>query len=225
MPAFFLHLAGAERMAARAELPMLFARAFGAAPGALRLGAGLPDLPYFDQFALQVARHFLGHVSFGNQWGIIFHARRTGTLALAMLETFRRNHAWAASDAQEQLALVGGYLCHHAFDVTIHPLVQDEVARDLRAGVREHPDALHGRCEKWQSLYFLEEETGRDVMGTTYPRERVRSFPGAGGWRAQWPDSLLALVESACLETHARAPGRAQWNRWLAGARMYGLLL
>src|SRR5215471_8205401 len=133
MPAFFLHLAGADRLGDRPQLPPVFARAFSAQPGALRLGAGLPDLPYFDQFPLQVMRHLIGHVSFGNEWGIIFHARATGTLALALLETFRRSHAavHAAGSASAQLALIGGYLCHHAFDVTIHPIVQADVAHAL----------------------------------------------------------------------------------------------
>src|SRR5437763_944097 len=133
MPAFFLHLAGAERLAARADLPAAFQQAFAAEPGALRVGGGLPDLPYFDEFPLQVMRHLVGHVSFGNEWGIIFHARSTGTLALAMLEHFRRSHAqaYAPAAAAAQLALIGGYLCHHAFDVTIHPIVQAEVARSL----------------------------------------------------------------------------------------------
>src|SRR5689334_23254834 len=124
MPAFFLHLAGADRLAATKDLPARFTQVFRQEPGALRLGAGLPDLPYFGDFAWQVARHFFGHVSYASEWGIVFHARATGQLALAMLETYRRSQAHASPDGAAQLALIGGYLCHHAFDVTIHPLVQ-----------------------------------------------------------------------------------------------------
>ncbi|MEK6608185.1 MAG: zinc dependent phospholipase C family protein [Myxococcota bacterium] len=223
MPAFFLHVTAMELVAKRPGLPERFRAAFEREPGAMRLGSIFVDLPYLENFPLQLARHYTGAVTFAQPWGQIFHTRATGSLGLALIEALRREHGLGREGSDRAIAFIGGFLSHHAFDRTIHPLVRAHVERDLatRGG---HPNRWHQHCEKWQSLFFHRDHAGRDCMGTRHFDERARTFPGARLLSPSLPDDLFETIESASLTVHARAPGRRQIGSWLRWARVYARL-
>lgn len=190
----------------------------------MRLGSVFVDLPYLAGFPLQIARHTAGRITFAAPWGQIFHTRRSGTMVLKLIEALRRSHGLARSGIERSIAFIGGFASHHAFDATIHPLVRSHVERDLKSH-GGNPSHWHSHCEKHQSLYFHETHFGVDVMGTPYLNDRTRSLPGARWLAPRLPDDLWALFESACLETHARAPRVEEVGQWLRWARVYGWLL
>lgn len=213
-----------ERIAARSEIPQRFQTAFASDAPAMRLGSIFVDLPYLDHFPLQVARHYTRGVTFTSEWGQIFHTRGTGSFALKLIEALRRAHGLGRDSETRALAFIGGFLSHHALDRTIHPLVRQHVDKDLDAH-GGNSDQWHSHCEAQQSLYWHLRHVGYDVMGTPYFDERGRGILGARLAAPGLPIDLWKLIQSACLDLHARAPQRANVHAWLRWARLYGRLL
>lgn len=204
-----------ERIAKRSDIPERFGRAFAQEPDAMRLGSVFVDLPYFAGFPLQLARHYAGRITFAAPWGQIFHTRRTGSLALALIEALRRAHRLGRAEETPALAFIGGFLSHHAFDRTIHPLVRTHVEQSLTAR-GGHPNHWHAQCEKYQSLFWHLAHVGYNVMGTPYLKQRTNAL--------RLSSNLWEMVQSACLQTHARAPKACEVGSWLRWARVYGRL-
>jgi hypothetical protein len=222
MPALVLHLTMAkDALAAGRDVPELGLAATAQQPSFL-LGAILPDLPYHASFARQVLRHLRGHAYLSSEWGDLFHYRATGRLALAMLAHVLRSHLGEQERAQV-VAMAAGYLSHLAVDATLHPFIQQLVKRHLRPG--QPADALHARLERYQSLLFHRDRLGLDLAGSPWPRRMIGEVAGVGLLRCELPAAVWAAFRIACLQSHGRAPGRAEVRDWLWGVAAYGQLM
>lgn len=223
MPALLVHLTLAQQAVDRADAPAQLVEAAHRREDALLLGSVLPDLPYHARFGQQLLRHLTGREYLLSEWGDIFHTRRSGQLALGLLRHLVRAHLpdeerWAV------LALLAGYLCHHAVDRVVHPTINLLVARH-EGDFSLPPSAVHERLERYQSLFFHQDLLGHDILCTPFPRRLVGQIAGAGLLRPTLERPLARALRAACLETHGRAPTAAEWSDWLWGTTAYGTLL
>ena len=222
MPALLVHLTIAKQTAARgAELAEL-GQAAASERSALLLGAVLPDLPYHARFGHQMIRHLLRREYLRSEWGDILHHHGTGRLALALLSHLQRAHL-AARERAQVVALLAGYLSHLAVDTVLHPLIDALVTKHLRPG--ESPDAVHSRIERYQNLLLHLELLGVELFGSRHPRCMVAEVAGVRLLRPDLPEPLWQAFEVACLDTHGRAPRRAELRSWLWGIAAYGQLM
>lgn len=226
MPALLLHMTLARGITTRPDAEGPLAEAAKAAPDALLLGSILPDLPYHARFLEQLVRHFSGREYLLSEWGDVLHTRGTGRLALGLLAHARRSHL-SAGARDRVLALSAGYLSHHTVDRVVHPAVGRAVERELRSGAAggAPPLRVHERIERHQSLFHHEDLLGHELPGSPYPREMVGRMAGAGLHRPMLDEPLRRALRAACLETHGRAPTRAELGDWLWGTTAYGVLL
>jgi len=207
----------------------LLAAAARAEPDALLLGSVLPDLPYHGRFGWQLARHFTGQDYLQSEWGDVFHTRSTGQLALGLLRHFGRSHLPAA-EGRRVLALVAGYLSHHAVDRVVHPVINRLVEREQsqpRSNTHrllEPPTRIHERIERYQSLFYHRDLLGHELPCSRYPRQIVTRMAGAGLVRPGIDPVLGRAIRAACLETHGRAPADDELRDWLWGTTAYGAL-
>jgi hypothetical protein len=221
MPALLLHLTLAKETAARGDAPAELAAALQAQRPALLLGSILPDLPYHARFAQQLARHLLRREYLLTEWGDLWHTRGTGQLAIAMIEHAVR-HQLAGVEREQVLALVAGYLSHHAVDRVVHPVINQLVQRHRLP--REPVVVIHARLERYQSLFYHLDRVGFDIAGTPLPRQMVREVAGSGLLHPMLPSSLWLALRAATLEVHGRTPDPSQLRDWLWGVTAYGHL-
>jgi len=223
MPALLVHLTLAKHAADRADAPRMLVEAARRREDAFLLGSVLPDLPYHAHFGRQLFRHLAGREYLLSEWGDIFHTRGSGQLALGLLRHLVRTRLPAAEQAAV-LALLAGYLCHHAVDRVVHPAINLLVARH-EGDFALPPTAVHERLERFQSLLFHRDLLGYDILCTPFPRQLVGQIAGAGLLRPTLERPLSRALRAACLEAHGRAPGSAEWSDWLWGTTAFGVLL
>lgn len=223
MPALLLHMTLAKQALERSDAPSLLRQAAARRRDVLLLGSIFPDLPYHGRFAQQLLRHLAGREYRLSEWGDLFHTRGTGRLALGFLRYLVRSHL-APAPRDAVLALVAGYLCHHAVDRVVHPAINQLVDRHL--GEQDAPHVvLHERIERYQSLFYHHDLLGYDILCTPFARDLVREVAGSGLVRPMLEPTLWRAVRAACLETHGRAPEPARMSDWLWGTTVYGLLM
>lgn len=187
-----------------------------------RLGAVTIDFPYFDRFALGVARYLLKRPTAISQWGNLFHEHRPVGVCKALLRHTRelRQRASTRSAAERVLAFVLGYVSHVAVDRSLHPMV------NRLAGVRAQrlgDSALrqHTEVEKFHSVLFHEQRNGFDFMGRKELREHIGVDPHALHRSAELRTAYL----SALHETLGAAPRPSLLARWAAGYAQYTWLV
>ena len=188
-------------------------------PDALLLGSVLPDLPFHARFLGQLVRHLSGREYIYSQWGHVFHTRRTGNLALSLLAHLGREHP-EPEEADRQLAMAAGYICHHAVDRLNHPVVQAAVGANLEPGTPHL--VLHSRIERYQNILYHKDLLGHEIPGTPFARELLAQSAGTGLVRARLDEVLWRTFRAACLETHGRCPTRRETEEWLWGITAYG---
>jgi hypothetical protein len=213
----------AKQAARRLDAPTLLAKPALQHQPALILGSVLPDLPYHARFFRQLFLHLAGREYLLSEWGDLLHHRGTGRLALGILEHLERSQL----PHQEQmpvLALAAGYLCHHAVDRVVHPVINLLVEREGKRSDR-HPIVLHARMERYQNLFYHQDLLGHDMVCTPFPKELVYEMAGAGLVRPRLEEPLHRAIRATCLSTHGRAPTASQLADWLWGITMYGHLL
>ncbi|MFO0553889.1 MAG: zinc dependent phospholipase C family protein [Polyangiaceae bacterium] len=156
MPAEGIHQTALREATTSTQLDAGVRRCLVRFEDAGRLGAVLVDLPYFEGYALEVARYLVRATPRPSPWGAALHERAAVPVALALLEHARRTRS------MEIAALGLGVVSHAAIDRQLHPLI-NALAR------REAPlahDTAHREVEKFQSICFHEVYFGADRMGT-----------------------------------------------------------
>ena len=160
MPSLLLHLTALERLAARpAGLPEDFVRALAKDLAYARFGAALPDLPLCEGLGGVLNASFSGR-----DWppfARLFHERAPVGLGLKMAELVASG---ALVGTEAGLALLAGYFTHLSLDRTLHPRVDELVLRHRRKG--EHALLAHRQIEWTQTLFYLREVHGADLMGS-----------------------------------------------------------
>lgn len=223
MPALLLHMTVAKEIAEDSRLPSVFVNAMTHKKGALILGSVLPDLPLHARFWRQCIRHILHKPYLHSEWGDVMHKNHTGTLAFSFLEHMVKNRL-RAEERDELLALIVGYLTHHAFDVVVHPVVNDAV--DKEKGVSSFaPIVLHTQIERYQSLFYHYDLLGYDITGTPYPRRLVAEMAGSSLFSPKLPPILWSAIRSVFLQVHGKAPALCEIKDWLRGVTSYGYLI
>jgi hypothetical protein len=220
LPAEGIHLSALDD--ARSVLDPEIARLLGVYRDYARLGAILVDLPYLNNFELEMVRFAVGAPPQRSVWGDRFHRQAPAGLGLALLEEARRHKDAGLA------ALALGHLSHVAIDWELHPLVNELAFARLRARGLEASsidDPLHMKqhrdVEKFQSVLFHERRLGRDVMGNVAIVRLIevattRFFADA---------TLQARLERAFRNALGQAPSAREWMRWGAGYRRYTYVL
>lgn len=161
VPAEGIHLTALrEAMASHALAPSVRRRLIRR-DDAARFGALLPDLPYFDRYAIEVVRYVARVPARPSQWGAQIHSGGAVALLEQLLGIARRERDTGYGEELGAIAL--GLASHCAIDRALHPLV-NALARAYPVG--DSHDAAHREVEKFQSICFHEQYLGRDTMGT-----------------------------------------------------------
>ncbi len=217
MPATLVHCAAIDLLPEREELPGEMVEALAAEPEAGRLGALLPDLPYFERFWAEVANHVLARPPLPSPWARLLHNSTPSLLGENLLRALRSD---AGSLGPKGPAIVAGYHCHVAFDLSHHYLIASLTDRIHR---EEGGDAavIHRRIEKFHSLFLLEELTGGEVIGTPSAAERLRLRKNGRGLDGRAASYLAKSFRGA----FGRSPGEEKIRRWAGGVESYAGLV
>ncbi len=204
MPAEGIHLTALREAMASPALAAPVRRRLVRRDDAARFGALLPDLPYFQRYAVEVIRYVTRLPARPSPWGAAIHDGGAVSLLASLLAIARR-------ERDDELAAIAlGLASHCAIDRALHPLV-NALARAYPAAASH--DASHREVEKFQSVCFHEHYLGRDTMGTP----AITSY-----LTIQLARHLDARVSRLVREAWSAALGAAPTERELAGfARGY----
>ena len=207
MPAEGIHLTAVREATAAPRLAPAVRRRLVRYDDAARFGAILVDLPYFHNYALEVARYVTGRPAGASRLGAELHGGGAVTLLRGLLERARR-------DRDELLGAIAlGVASHCAIDRALHPLV-NSLARRFPVG-KSH-DASHREVEKFQSVCFHERYLGRDTMGTA----------GITGYLTiRLAGALEAKHTHAIRDAWSAAPSERELAGLRRGYRMHASLL
>jgi hypothetical protein len=219
MPTLLLHLTAIERLAANpGSVPADIARALSEDLPYARFGAVLPDLPLCEGvrggLSALLPERELPH------FARLYHERAPVGLGLKMAELVATG---ALVGTEPGLALLAGYFTHLCLDRRLHPEVDRLVARHRRKD--ERVLETHRKIEWTQTLFYLRELHGLELLGTPRLREhfqvvKSKSFPYRGIGRG-----IYELVRLASQERVGQAPTKAQVDGWVRGLFVTGLVL
>jgi hypothetical protein len=219
MPSLLMHLTAIERLAANpGELPAEWVRALSEDLPYARFGAALPDLPHCEGVRGGLAA-FLPERE-PPLFAKLYHERAPVGFGLKMAELVATG---ALVGTEPGLALLAGYFTHLCMDRRLYPLVDRLVARHRRRGER----ALHAHREiEWaQTLFYLRELHGVDLLGTARLREKCEVVKSPGfPWRGIGR-GIYELVRLSSQERVGQAPSKAEVDGWVRGLYVSGLFL
>lgn len=220
MPVEAIHLSALSDALRLLALPQAFAT--GEVREAARLGAVAIDFPYFDRFAISVARYYMKLPTATSHWGDLFHETRPVGVCKELLRQARmlRASAQARQSGERLLAFALGYVSHVAVDRALHPLV-NELARARAERLADSPLRQHTEVEKFQSVLFHEERLGFDFMGRPALRQHISVDTGALT-RDFW---LCEAYRSALARAVGEAPTKDLLARWTRGYAQYTWLV
>lgn len=217
MPTLLLHVIATERLSSDPrDLPPAMARSVIDDLEYARFGAALPSLPM-----LEGAR---GVVSFGRPRPAdprverFHHAPVAFGLKLAELVS---SGALVGTDAG--LAVVCGYFTHVCVDRALAPLLDTLVPQHRERG--ESDDAARARIAWLQTLFYLRELHGRDMVGHPGMREHLQLLKHKG---VPWKGVGGGLYELVRLSAHDALDLRiekGELDRWVRTAYFAGKLL
>lgn len=219
MPTLLLHLTAIERLASRpGDLPADLSRVLSEDLPYARFGAVLPDLPLCEGVrgslsALMPEREL-------PLFARLYHERAPVGFGLKMAELVATG-ALVGTDAG--LALLAGYFSHLCLDRRLHPEVDRLVARHRRR--EESPLRSHRQIEWAQTLFYLRELHGVEVLGTSGLREHFQVVKSTGFPYRGIGRGIYELVRLASQERVGQAPTKSQVDGWVRGLYMTGLLL
>lgn len=218
MPSLLLHAAAIEQLARSGQgLPGEMARALEEDLEYARLGAFLPDLPWYG--GMRVGLSLLWPRQEEPRFSRIFHDRAPVTMGLKMAELVSLG---ALVGSEAGLAFVCGYFTHLCLDRVLHPLAESLAARHRQ--LREAPTRAHRRIEWMQALFYLQEQYGRDPAGDPEIRAHLRVLkrhhPARGVGRG-----LYEVLRLSAQESLGEAPSKAEVDRWVRGLYLFGWLL
>jgi hypothetical protein len=219
MPTLLLHLTAIDRLAAQpGNLPEDLIRALSEDLPYARFGAALPDLPLCEgvrgSFSALLPERELP------LFARLYHERAPVGLGLKMAELVATG-ALVGTDAG--MALLAGYFTHLCLDRGLHPEVDRLVALHKRR--EETTLDAHRQVEWAQTLFYLRELYGKEVLGTSQMRScfqvvKSTGFPYRGIGRG-----IYELVRLASQERVGQAPTKGQVDGWVRGLYMTGVLL
>jgi hypothetical protein len=188
----------------------------------LRLGAVMIDLPYFDRFALGVARYLLRRPLATSSMGDAFHRNRPVELGKRLLRRVAelRAHRASARDGERLLSVALGYFSHVAVDASMHPLV-NQLAGVRAARLGDRPARQHNEVEKFHSVLFHEERLGYDFMGDARLVDYISVDAGT-----LLDEGVIAIaLRDAIAGVHQSWLARRTLARWVRGYGQYVRLL
>ena len=219
MPALLLHLSAVSRLAEGTDrLPPAFARAVTKDLEYVRFGAALLDLPYCEG----PRGAWSPFVPFTRppRWAVIFHRRSPVHFGLKLAQLVASG---ALVGPEAGRALVTGYFTHLALDRALHPFV-DELARtQSRAG--ESPFVARQRIEWMQTLLYLREQHGKDLVGHKALEKTFQVLKHAGYPRRGVGGGFYELLRLSSMESAHQAPLKSTVDKWLRGLYWQGRLL
>ena len=219
MPSLLLHLTAIERLAANpGDLPEDFVRALSEDLAYARFGAALPDLPLCEG-----VKGGLSACYSGQDWphfARLYHEKAPVGMGLKMAELVA---AGALVGTEAGLALLAGYFMHLSLDRALHPRVDSLVIRHRRRG--EHALAAHRQIEWTQTLFYLRELHGVDLVGSPRLRSKFEVTKSAGFPVKGIGRGIYELVRLASQETLQEAPTKQQLDGWARGLYLAGLYL
>ncbi|MBU8897582.1 hypothetical protein DRW03_23190 [Corallococcus sp. H22C18031201] len=219
MPTLLLHLTAIERLAANpGSLPPDWVRALAEDLPYARFGAALPDLPLCAGVRGGLAALWPEHHL--PLFARLYHERAPVGLGLKMAELVATG---ALVGTEPGMALLAGYFTHLCLDRRLHPEVDRLVARH-----RRRPDSAldaHRQVEWAQTLFYLRELHGMELLGTSRLREKFQvvkspGFPYRGIGRG-----IYELVRLASQERVGQAPTKAEVDGWVRGLYLSGVVL
>jgi len=219
LPATIVYLVGVERLAlAPGGLPAPVARALVEDLEYARLGAAWLDLPWYGNFAGELARILLGWNASPPRALDLLRAAPVH-VGLRLAEAVMRG---ALVGTEAGLALVAGYFLHLCFDRSLGRMMTTILGGDAR-----DPGALQARrgVEWVQAQLWLRETLGYDPLGTPEIARRFqvvkrRGFPARGLGRG-----IHLLLRTAYLDVVGQAPRKAEVDSWVRGLWLYGRVL
>jgi hypothetical protein len=219
MPSLLLHLTAIERLAANpGDLPEDFVRALSEDLAYARFGVALPDLPLCEGL-----RGGLNACFAGNDWppfARLYHEKAPVSLGLKMAELVA---AGALVGTEAGLALLAGYFTHLSLDRALHPQVDRLVIRHRRQG--EHALVAHRKIEWTQTLFYLRELHGVELLGSPRLRSKFEVTKSAGLPVKGIGRGIYELVRLASQESLQQAPTKQQVDGWVRGLYLGGLYL
>jgi hypothetical protein len=219
MPTLLLHLTAIEQLASHpGSLPPDIARALAEDLPYARFGAALPDLPSCEGLRGGLAA-LLPEPEL-RPFARLYHERAPVGLGLKMGELVATG---ALVGTEPGLALLAGYFTHLCLDRRLHPEVDRLVALHRRKD--ENGRDAHQKIEWAQTLFYLRELHGLELLGSPGLRERFQvtkstGFPYRGIGRG-----IYELVRLSSQERVGEAPTKAQVDGWVRGLYMMGMVL
>ncbi|MBN2358472.1 MAG: hypothetical protein JXR83_03405 [Deltaproteobacteria bacterium] len=210
MPHAFVHLFAIDRIRGDARLHPLAREALGRLPAFGRLGAILPDLPYFSSIWWRALWHRVGLLPPGARWADRLHHQRPLTAGLALLVP----RAASRLGPLARLAIGAGYFSHAALDSALHPLVYRLIAEGGAQGKRAQR-AQHMLIEKVQARWLIEHWLGYDLIDAPPLIEIGRLDPSV------CTDRVLLQIEASLRQVFGRGPRPAQVLDWINGLAWY----
>lgn len=219
MPTLLLHLTAIERLAANpGGLPSDWVRALSEDLPYARFGAALPDLPLCAGVRGGLSA-FLPERELP-PFARLYHERSPVGLGLKMAELVATG---ALVGTEPGLALLSGYFTHLCLDRRLHPEVDRLVVRHRRRG--ERALEAHRQIEWAQTLFYLRELHGVDLLGTSRLREKFQVVKSAGIPLKGIGRGIYELVRLASQERVGQAPTKAEVDGWVRGLYVSGLFL
>ena len=208
MPAEAIHLTALREAMLSPRMDAPARRRFLRHEDAVRLGATVVDLPYFDRFTGEVVRYLVRAPARPSPWGQRLHEQGPIELLVALVGRGRRD--------DEAAALAIGLASHVVIDRTLHPLINALATARMSVDRADH-GTLHREVEKFQSVCFHEDYAGHDAMGTPAMRRFIRVEPASTLDRSP----LGRVIVAALGEAYGEAPTAALLGRWGRGYRSY----
>ncbi len=187
-----------------------------------RLGAMLPDLPYYHNLAFKALSYSLGKKTTGSSWAHLVHGDSPGEFFARFIEACHQYPGPLSRN--ERLALVLGLASHEGADSAIHPLVNWCADRDQaeKGGLHSHH---HVMAEKHQSLFFHLERFGEDVVGSRTLWEQSRVTKKRSWVRLAAEAPVVEIVRTAFELTHGASPSSKEVARWIRAFSHFGLAM
>ncbi|CAM4493481.1 MULTISPECIES: hypothetical protein [Myxococcus] len=219
MPTLLMHLTAIERMAANpGELPADWVRALSEDLPYARFGAALPDLPLCEGIRGGLAA-FLPERELPH-FARLYHERAPVGFGLKMAELVASG---ALVGTEPGLAVLAGYFTHLCLDRRLYPVVDRLVVRHRRRG--ERALEAHRDIEWAQTLFYLRELHGMELLGTPRVREKCQVVKSLGfPWRGIG-GGLYELVRLSSQERVGQAPSKSEVDGWVRGLYVSGLFL
>lgn len=223
MPSAALHLTHVQLLGRDEATPRRLRQGISDEPAWARLGAVLPDLPFYGNIVQMMLGYWLERPARPSALAARMHRARPELLAWRFIRAAGENRRLTEP---QRLAVVSGLLAHMALDMELHPLVNDCARQQQRAlgGELTHH---HRLVEKYHSLFFHQDRFGRDPLGRPgfflrqsvivrgTPLTRLDPGPAVFGWLA----GLLAELYPELAPTPRQVAG------WVRAFRHFSLVV